>query len=67
MAAVAASLLSAELERYLTYVREDLHNHLLASIRGSALNARLRQLVNGAMGRIKQGLMQIRLLVPIRA
>ena len=56
-----------ELQRYLVQIQEDLRNHPLASVRGSALTGRLHLFTEGAIQRARQGRLQIGQLVPIRA
>lgn len=65
-AAAVGNSIIRDLERYLSYIHEDVRGHALASIRGAALSGRLRRLVEGAVQRIKQRQMQIGLLAPIR-
>lgn len=67
MAATASTSIITDLQRHLTYIHEDVRGHPLASIRGAALSARLRRLVEGAVLKVQQRQMQIRYLAPIRA
>lgn len=65
-AAAVGNSIIRDLERYLSYIHEDVRGHPLASIRGAALSGRLRSLVEGAVQRIKQRQMQAGYLAPIR-
>lgn len=67
MTAIQPNTIQADLQRHPIHIHEDVRNHPLASIRGSALAARLRRLVEGAMQQVNQGRMQTGMLVPIRA
>lgn len=66
MAATLPNPVVADIQRYLGYIHEDLRNHPLASIRGSALSGRLRRLAEEAVRRVQLGRMPVGPLALLR-